>query len=213
MYLTRDAAGAGRTERDSRRRESESGEDAAHALRRVAQDAAGLVPIGDRRCDVLARSRSRLRLRTSAAAQTPPAGGAPRRIRARGVGRDRGHDAHDDGVARRRPHSRQARAAGRRRVAGALVDRRAGRQRASFVLIVHDVDARDRQRHRRRAALDGVEHPGDGDVAAGRRAARSAAARRHRDRSARAGRTIADRRRRRRDRRITTCSSCSRSTR
>ena len=43
-----DAAGVGRTERDSRRRESESCEDTPHALRRVAQNAAGLVPIGDR---------------------------------------------------------------------------------------------------------------------------------------------------------------------
>ena len=36
---------------------------------------------------------------------------------------------------------------------------------SSFVLIVHDVDAADRQRHRRHAPLDGVEHSRDGDEA------------------------------------------------
>ena len=51
MYLTVTQPESGGPNAIQGRRESESGEDAAHALRRVAQDAAGVVPMRRRRCE------------------------------------------------------------------------------------------------------------------------------------------------------------------
>ena len=83
---------------------------------------------------------------------------------------------------------------------------------ASFVLIVHDLDAAIGNGTRRRAALDGLEHSGDGDAACRRRAAGSQLPDGTRQISV-TGPYYRGPARRRRGRRITTCSSCSRSTR
>src|SRR5207249_8138813 len=84
------SAGIGsRPERDQRERESESGEDAPHAVRRVAEDAARVVPIGGRMR--LLRSHVGLTIvfastmTVAAAIQNPPPGGRGGRGGGRGV--------------------------------------------------------------------------------------------------------------------------------
>ena len=178
-----------------------------------------------------ARRCARLRCRSCAArrhagAQAPHAGAAagaasarrqPGATRRTGGGqrprRRPGDDAHVDRLARwRRRFPRSTRRRGgqcRRRCRGATCPTAP----QSFVLIVHDLDAAIGNWHRRPAALDGVEHSRRPRRACPRACRRGRSCRTARGRSAPAARTIAGPPPRQPVPRITTSSSCTRSTR
>ena len=120
------------------------GEDAAHALRRVAQDAAGVVQMRSTALVALLCSRDvtaadplwRRRQTAAVTGGTAAAAARPRRP---------DHDADVGGVDRRRSDSGEVLAAGRRRVAAARVERRARQRRE---LRAHRARSRRRQRQR-----------------------------------------------------------------
>ena len=192
MYLTVSQPGADKGPNQiQRRREPQSGEDAAHALRRVAQDAARVVQVGA--CD-----RRSPQSRCCRAAQPPQPAAQPGRRRWRtesAAGRSPGDDAHLDGVARRRHDSGEVHAGRRAGVAAAGVEQRAGRcgeLRADRARRRR----RDRQRHRRHPALDAVEHSEGHARRCPKACRRPRSCPTARARSARAARTIAARARR-----------------